>query len=68
MKYAVSLLLSLFTIYAVAVSEDQVDLQAVHRIKEEAFRNGKVMDHLFYLTDVHGPRLSGSPEFQKAAE
>ena len=26
------------------------------------------MDHLFYLTDINGPRLSGSPQYQKAAE
>ncbi|MSO20425.1 MAG: M20/M25/M40 family metallo-hydrolase [Acidobacteria bacterium] len=26
------------------------------------------MDHLFYLTDVHGPRLTNSPGFHKAAD
>lgn len=26
------------------------------------------MDHLFYLTDVHGPRLTNSPGFRKAGE
>ena len=26
------------------------------------------MDHLFFLTDVHGPRLTGSPAFQAAAD
>jgi hypothetical protein len=47
---------------------EEVDLAVVHRIKQEAFRNGKVMDHLFYLTDVHGPRLSGSPGYKAAAD
>jgi hypothetical protein len=52
----------------IAISNEEVDLAAVHRIKDEAFQNGKVMDHLFYLTDINGPRLSGSPQLQKAAE
>jgi hypothetical protein len=47
---------------------DSVDLQVVHRLKAEAFLNSKVMDHLFYLTDVHGPRLTGSPGLEKAID
>ncbi len=38
---------------------NNVDLRTVHRIKQEAFKNSQVMDHLFYLVDVHGPRLTG---------
>src|SRR5581483_8979611 len=40
----------------------------VHNIKTEAFDNSKVMDHLSYLSDMYGPRLTGSPEFQQAAD
>lgn len=47
---------------------ETVDLEVVHRIKAEAFNNSQVMDHLFYLTDVNGPRLTGSPGFQTAAD
>jgi carboxypeptidase Q len=43
-------------------------LEIVHRIKTEAFDNSKVMDHLSYLSDVYGPRLTGSPEFHQAAD
>lgn len=50
-----------------AQAGEDVDLIAVHRIKNEAFRHSQVMDHLFYLTDVHGPRLAGSPAYRKAA-
>ena len=46
----------------------EVDLEVVHRIKQEAFEGSKVMDHLFYLTDVNGPRLTNSPGYRKAAE
>jgi hypothetical protein len=48
--------------------DDKPDLDVVHRIKDEAFRRGKVMDTLFYLTDVNGPRLTGSPGFRSAAD
>jgi hypothetical protein len=51
-----------------AFGDDSVDLQIVHRIKAEAFNNSQVMDHLFYLTDANGPRLTGSPGFQTAVD
>src|SRR5580692_11803590 len=47
---------------------EKVDLLAIHRIKTEAFENSKVMDHMFYLTDVNGPRLTGSPAYKAAAD
>jgi hypothetical protein len=50
-----------------AYGAESVDLGAVHRIKTEAFNNSKVMDHLFYLTDANGPRLTGSPGWESAA-
>ena len=45
-------------------AQERVDLAVVHRIKSEALENSKVMDHLFYLADVYGPRLTGSPGFR----
>ncbi len=51
-----------------ATAQEKVDLSVVNRIKNEAFQNSKVMDHAFYLTDVYGPRLAGSPAYLKAAE
>ena len=51
-----------------AGAQEKVDLLAIHRIKEEAFRSSKVMDHLFWLTDVNGPRLAASPGYRAAAD
>ena len=51
-----------------ARSEEPVDFSVIHRIKAEAFENSKVMDHVFYLTDVHGPRLTNSPGYVAAGE
>jgi len=49
-------------------AEEKVDLATIHRIKDEAFSDSKVMDHLFYLTDVNGPRLTNSPGQRAAAD
>jgi len=53
---------------AVLVAQEAVDLSVVQRIKSEAFDNSRVMDHVFRLADVYGPRLTGSPGFKAAAE
>jgi len=50
------------------LAEEAVDLGVVNRIRTEAFENSKVMEHLSYLSDVYGPRLTGSPEFKQAAD
>lgn len=43
-------------------------LSLVGQIKNQAFDNSQVMDTLFYLTDVYGPRLTASPDFDLAAK
>jgi hypothetical protein len=53
----------------VAAAQERVDLPAIHRIRAEAFgQNSKVMDYLFYLTDVYGPRLANSPNYKTAGD
>ena len=52
----------------VVSTQEPVDLAALDRIKSEAFARSEVMEHLRYLTDVHGPRLTGSPQFEEAAK
>ncbi len=59
------LALALFSLTLCA--QEKVDLGVIQRIKTEAFQNSKVMDHLFWITDVYGPRLTGSPGFTAAA-
>jgi carboxypeptidase Q len=65
---------ALLVVVSVSVSastpaaEEPVDLAIVHRIKQEAFDGSQVMDHLFYLTDVNGPRLTNSPGQRAAAD
>ncbi|MDX2178483.1 MAG: M20/M25/M40 family metallo-hydrolase [Bryobacteraceae bacterium] len=61
---------ALALVLAVAPSlgaQEKVDLETVHKIRQEAFERSKVMEHIFYLTDVSGPRLTGTPEYLNAA-
>ncbi|HEX9723859.1 MAG TPA: M28 family peptidase [Vicinamibacteria bacterium] len=51
-----------------ALAQDEPDYGAIYRIKQEAFEKSQLADTLFYLTDVHGPRLTGSPGYKAAAE
>ena len=47
---------------------EKIDLDAVYRIKEEGLQRSKVMEIESYLTDVYGPRLTGSPNIKEAAD
>ena len=48
--------------------QEKVALDALNRIKEEEFNHSQVMELVAYLTDVTGPRLTGSPNLKKAQE
>ena len=48
-------------------STEKVDLDAVYRIKDEGLQRSRVMEITSYLTDVYGPRLTGSPNINEAA-
>ena len=47
---------------------EKVDLDAVYRIKDEGLQRSKVMELESYLTDVYGPRLTGSPNIKEASD
>ena len=62
------LALALLTALAAPVSaaEEAVDLEMVSRIRDEGFTHSQVMDTASYLTDVIGPRITGSPQMREA--
>lgn len=66
-KLLVILLMSACLASAYAQTE-KIDTTAVSKIKKEGFDNSQVMTILSMLTDVHGPRLTNSPGYKKAAE
>jgi len=53
---------------APALTSEQIDTEINARIRAEAENNSQIMRTMHFLTDVHGPRLTGSPNFKAAAE
>ena len=68
MKLPLRLLAFTLAAAVFAAAQDKADLSAIYKIKQEAIQNSKVMDHLFWLTDVIGPRVAGSPAYKSAAD
>ena len=62
---AIVLLLTAVTMNA---QQEKIDLTIISKIKDEAFNRSKIMDILFNLTDVCGPRLTGSVNLKNAQE
>jgi carboxypeptidase Q len=51
-----------------ALAQERVDLNMIHRIKTEEFQNSQVMEIVYNLTDRYGPRLVNSPQFRAAGD
>jgi carboxypeptidase Q len=47
---------------------ERIDHEVNARIREEGRRNSQIMRTMHYLTDMYGPRLTGSPNHKAAAE
>jgi hypothetical protein len=54
-------------IFAGAQSE-KLDYATMGRIRDEGMNRSQVMDHISWLSDVYGPRLTGSPAIQQASD
>ncbi|HEX6694524.1 MAG TPA: M20/M25/M40 family metallo-hydrolase [Longimicrobiales bacterium] len=48
--------------------QERIDTVAIQRIKDEGFKRSQVMNMMSWLTDVHGPRLTGSPIARRAGD
>jgi carboxypeptidase Q len=49
-------------------TQEAVNADVNARIRKEGLENSKIMQTMHYLTDVYGPRLTGSPNQKNAAE
>src|SRR5580704_140418 len=49
---------------------ENIDYDGINKIKQNGLNaaSSKVMEIMSYLTDVYGPRLTGSPNVKKAAD
>ena len=65
MKRATTLVLLLSA--QILFAQETINYEAIYKIKNEGLQNSQVMDIAFHLTDVSGPRLTGSPGLQRAS-
>ena len=47
---------------------EKLDYVMIGRIRDEGLNRSQVMDHISWLSDVYGPRLTGSPGIAQAGE
>jgi len=52
----------------VGAQTEKLDFAMLGRIRDEGLARSQVMDHISWLSDVYGPRLTGSPAIQQASE
>ena len=52
----------------VGAQSEKLDYAMLGRIRDEGLSRSQVMDHISWLSDVYGPRLTGSPGIQQASE
>ncbi len=63
-----ALALALVALPVAGRAQERVDVATIERIKTEAMDRSQVMDIMSWLTDVHGPRLTGSPITRAAGD
>jgi carboxypeptidase Q len=52
----------------IGAQTEKLDFPMLGRIRDEGLSRSQVMDHVSWLSDVYGPRLTGSPAIQQASE
>jgi len=70
-RQAAAMVTALFLIpasFAQVTGGDKVDLDALAQIKTEAFQHSQVMENLFWMSEVYGPRVTNSRNHKLAAE
>ena len=67
MKRLTAVLVIAFTCL-LSAADERIDEAVNARLKMEGFQHSQVMTTLSWLSDVHGPRLTGSPALRRAGE
>ena len=47
---------------------EALDYAAIARIRDEGLNRSRIMDHIVWLSDVYGPRLTGGPGINQAGD
>jgi carboxypeptidase Q len=67
-RISISLLLLLLMPLWLLAQTEKIDLEMIYKIKQEGMNNSKIEDLAFGITDMTGPRLTGSAGFDRGAE
>jgi hypothetical protein len=68
-KRAATALLTLAAAGSLTLAQsEKLDFAAIGKIRDEGLTHSQVMDHVFWLSDVYGPRLTGSPAIEQASQ
>lgn len=51
-----------------AQTTEKLDYAVIGQIRDEGLNRSQVMDHIAWLSDVYGPRLTGGPQILQASE
>src|SRR5215208_661251 len=52
----------------IGAQAEKIDLPTLAKIRDEGLNRSQVMDHMIWLSDIYGPRLTGSPTFEQAGQ
>jgi len=68
-RYALiaALIIPAITLIEAARAQESLDLAMIGKIRDEGLNRSQVMDHITWLSDVYGPRLTGSPAIRQAS-
>ena len=68
MKRFVMSFVALSLLAVTSSAQSPTDLGTISRIKQEALTRSQVMDHAGWMSDVYGPRVTGTPNYQRASD
>lgn len=63
-----SVWLSVLGAIGLAQTSTRIDIQTIQAIRAEGLQRSQVMDHISWLADVYGPRVTGTPAFAQSSE
>jgi len=70
-KHCLTLIVTLTAVFAATslpVAQEKVDADIQWKIRRQATEHSQIMRTLHFLTDVYGPRLTGSPNLKAAQD
>ena len=63
-----ALLIAIAAIPRAQAPVEKLDYETIGKIRDEGLNRSQVMDHISWLADVYGPRLTGGPGIRAAGD